>query len=96
VCIANKSDLANERVLDANKSREFCMHDLGAIGYFEASAKTGENVERAFITAATHVLNRAAQAQRRYGCPPIVAFLQRLINLLSITATVKLLKFPSK
>jgi GTPase SAR1 family protein len=49
--VGNKLDLAEKRVISTREGTELAER-LGAVAYMETSAKTGANVEKAFITLA--------------------------------------------
>jgi GTPase SAR1 family protein len=49
--VGNKKDMENQREVLTSKGEQFAK-DNGLVGFFETSAKTGEEVETAFITAA--------------------------------------------
>ncbi len=51
ILLANKVDLADERVITSEMARQF-VEENGLNGYLETSALTGENVEHAFYLLA--------------------------------------------
>jgi Ras-related protein Rab-8A len=58
VLIANKVDCAAERVVSTEEGRQ-CAEKFGA-PFFEASARSGENVETAFLQLAAAALGSSA------------------------------------
>lgn len=60
ILIGNKADLEKDRALSTSQSRK--IHEaMHAIDYIETSAKTGENVNQAFQTMTTRILNVTAK-----------------------------------
>jgi len=55
ILISNKNDLADLKRISESEGLE-CSRDLKAIAFFETSAKTGENVKKAFETMAKALL----------------------------------------
>lgn len=49
--VANKKDKESDREVDTSKGEQF-MNENGLNGFFETSARSGENVEKVFMTAA--------------------------------------------
>ncbi|NHI94324.1 MAG: GTP-binding protein [Candidatus Lokiarchaeota archaeon] len=60
VIIGNKIDLVNERKIDFYMGEKIFI-DLGAVSFLETSAKTGDNVERAFQILAFETLRTHIQ-----------------------------------
>ncbi len=55
ILLANKVDLADERVITTEMAEEF-VREHGLVGYLETSALTGQNVEEAFYLLAKSTL----------------------------------------
>jgi small GTP-binding protein len=53
--LANKADLKDERVVSFEEGKKMA-EELGAAGFWETSAKTGDNVQTVFNTIAAKVL----------------------------------------
>ena len=49
--VANKKDKEVDREVDTSKGEQF-MQENGLQGFFETSARSGEKVEKVFMTAA--------------------------------------------
>lgn len=60
IVLGNKRDLAEERKIDVFNGEKMCI-DTGAVTFLETSAKTGENVERAFQILAFETLRAYIQ-----------------------------------
>jgi len=58
--VGNKSDLTSKKVVDYNTAKDFA--DSLQIPFLEASAKSAVNVEQAFLTMASEIKNRMANA----------------------------------
>ena len=58
--VGNKSDLVAKRQVDTNTAKE--MAESLSIPFLETSAKSAENVERAFMTMAGEIKSRMAAA----------------------------------
>ncbi|KAG8461316.1 hypothetical protein KFE25_010503 [Diacronema lutheri] len=56
--VGNKSDLTSKKVVDYDVAKDFA--DGLQIPFLEASAKSAQNVEQAFLTMATEIKNRMA------------------------------------
>uniref|UniRef100_A0A6B2LWG8 Uncharacterized protein n=1 Tax=Arcella intermedia TaxID=1963864 RepID=A0A6B2LWG8_9EUKA len=54
--VGNKCDLLNDRCVTTQEAQEFADHV--ELEFFETSAKTGENVEEAFVRLSTTVLEK--------------------------------------
>lgn len=46
--LGNKADLKDEKIVDEDVVKKYCDHR--SMEYFEASAKTAENVNKAFVS----------------------------------------------
>mmetsp|Transcript_25745 Transcript_25745/g.28626 ORF Transcript_25745/g.28626 Transcript_25745/m.28626 type:complete len:209 (-) Transcript_25745:106-732(-) len=57
ICLGNKVDLEGDRQISNSAAREWCTSTQVPY-YFETSAKNGDNVEKAFQTAATSRYHR--------------------------------------
>jgi small GTP-binding protein len=55
VIVGNKIDLIDERVVSKREGEAFAQ-DIGALGFYETSAKTGENLDTMFNTLTNEVL----------------------------------------
>jgi small GTP-binding protein len=64
IIVGNKADLQEERVI-AKKEGEALANEIGAIGYWETSAKTGEKLEDAYMTLTTGMLDRNFPGQMK-------------------------------
>ncbi|UCE12753.1 MAG: GTP-binding protein [Candidatus Heimdallarchaeota archaeon] len=60
ILIGNKADLTNERAFTRSQTTKI-KNSMRAIDYIETSAKTGKNVNEAFQTMTTSVLNVTAK-----------------------------------
>jgi Rab family protein len=49
--VANKKDKESDREVDYTRGQQFCQEN-GLNGFIETSARSGENVEQTFMTAA--------------------------------------------
>jgi len=58
--VGNKSDLTSQKVVDFDVAKEFA--DSLQIPFLEASAKSAQNVEQAFLTMAAEIKTRMANA----------------------------------
>ncbi len=56
VLLANKVDLASNRVISTSECKQF-VAEHGLVGYLETSALTGQNVMKAFELLARHTLS---------------------------------------
>ena len=54
--IGNKYDLQDERIIHIDEGK-MLAEKMGALSYFETSAKTGENLDDAFLLLVTKILN---------------------------------------
>ena len=57
ILIGNKNDLHEDRLITKEEAVSFA-NEMGALKYFETSAKTGENLDLAFLTLVKKILNR--------------------------------------
>ncbi|MBD3187212.1 hypothetical protein GF325_10315, partial [Candidatus Bathyarchaeota archaeon] len=58
--IGNKNDLANIKKIDDKKGREL-KEEINALSFITTSAKTGSNVERAFMDLVHMLLEGAGE-----------------------------------
>ncbi len=101
ILIGNKCDDVDNRVVTKKAVEEFMqLSPLQPITYFETSAKTGENVNCVFTSAANLVMNRLlpAKASASSSTPnntdanrrdALIADLQKYINRINPTNTAK-------
>lgn len=61
VLVGNKSDLAENREISVEEAQAFA--DQNGLLYVEASAKTGNNVDTAYIDAAKSILSKIENAE---------------------------------
>jgi small GTP-binding protein len=60
ILIGNKADLKQERALSPSQTQQV-QESMHVIDYIETSAKTGQNVNEAFYTMTTRILNLTAK-----------------------------------
>jgi len=65
--LGNKCDLKEQRTVEYSTGKEFA--DSYDIPFLETSAKTGVNVENAFITCARNIMGRLARSSDRAALP---------------------------
>lgn len=63
--VGNKIDLENQRVVSKEEAEEFARKK--GISYIEASAKTAENVDSAFIQTAQTIFKKVSQGEIDYS-----------------------------
>eukprot|EP01087_Luapelamoeba_hula_P020474 TRINITY_DN6991_c0_g1_i1.p1 TRINITY_DN6991_c0_g1~~TRINITY_DN6991_c0_g1_i1.p1 ORF type:complete len:227 (-),score=53.86 TRINITY_DN6991_c0_g1_i1:109-789(-) len=63
ILIANKTDLADKRVISTDEGRE--MARMHGMQYFEVSARTGSGVEEAFVHLARQVCTQRRQKEHQ-------------------------------
>ncbi len=63
--VGNKIDLANQRVVSKEEAEEYAKKK--GITYMEASAKTAENVDSAFIQTAQTIFKKVSQGEIDYS-----------------------------
>ncbi|MHA1728795.1 MAG: GTP-binding protein [Promethearchaeota archaeon] len=57
ILVGNKLDLSEERVISRSEAEKLAK-ELGALGYFETSAKSGKNLDSVFMTLVNKILKR--------------------------------------
>jgi small GTP-binding protein len=57
ILIGNKNDLHEDRLITEEEAVSFAK-EMGALKYYETSAKTGENLDLAFLTLVKKILNK--------------------------------------
>ena len=57
ILIGNKNDLHEDRLITKEEAVSFA-NEMGALMYIETSAKTGENLDLAFLTLIKKILNK--------------------------------------
>lgn len=65
VLIGNKADLGNERVVSYEKASRFAS--MKGIEYYEASAKTGQQVEEVYIRLSVNMVNTLEEEEMKAG-----------------------------
>ncbi|KAL6072939.1 Ras-related protein Rab-1A [Balamuthia mandrillaris] len=68
ILIGNKSDLAGERQVQASTATEYAENELST-EYFEASAKTGDNISEAFLRLTQMMKKRKEPQQGQHTNP---------------------------
>jgi Ras-related protein Rab-2A len=59
--VGNKTDLATKRVVTTEEGAEFAR--THGLNFVETSAKTGDNVEEAFLTTAREIYRKMSSGQ---------------------------------
>jgi len=67
VLIATKIDLKDKREVSKEEAKEFCKDYEWCKGFISTSAKTGENVENAFLKVAEQIIKNNLQLCRSCG-----------------------------
>jgi small GTP-binding protein len=67
ILIATKIDLKKDREVSKNDAKNFCKKYEWCKGFISTSAKTGENVEKAFLQVAKEIVENTLQICRSCG-----------------------------
>lgn len=67
ILVGTKNDLSSKKVVDTRMAREFA--EAAGIPHLETSAKTGDNIEAAFLTAASEVLAKHSRKKEKTPAP---------------------------